>query len=362
MNRAGAVLEQVRLDRIIPHPENPRKDLGDLTDLAASIKSMGVLQAIVIHENPDGTYWCMLGHRRTAASRLADKTTVPAFVWNSLSVTAQIEMMVVENVMRRNLTPMEEARSFSSLERSGRSQREIAQRIGCNQSHVSRRLKLLELSESDQELVETGKLSASKALRILNPPEPKAPKAEPVHVPESLRPDPIDAMEPIGYKVIEVNAEGEYVDNWSADIHATPEVVQAEVANTTFEGEPTVLVAVALVLLPTISTQALDVDAEDSSPSDAIGSVAGGEEEGPAVPVSEQSEADAGPLVTAPEELTEERKAALVTFARTWATIAAADEGTVRESAEHEFFDSPGDAERAVKLWATARDQLQKAS
>lgn len=380
---AAPGLQLVRVDQITPHPENPRRSLGDLEGLAASIKAVGVLQALVLHDNEDGTVTCLLGHRRHGASALAGLEFVPAQVWTGLSQAEQLEIMLTENLQRQDLTPMEEARAFEGLLRSTKSQRVLADRLGCNQSHISRRIELLKLSPEDQERVDAGKLTVSKALKSLKPQPEKAPEPAPVAVPAALRPDPIDVMEPIGYKVIEIDGEGEYRDNWSADILASAEAARTDVATAEFHGEPIVLVPVALVPLPAITSETSATDESgEPSPSDEVGSVAGGEEEGLAVPASERS--DAGPLATAideglaagiagadgavaeavapPEELTEDRKRALVHFAKTWGEIKAADEETVRESAEHEFFDSPGDAERAVKLWQTARELHKVAS
>lgn len=377
---AAPGFQLVRVDQITPHPDNPRRNLGDLSGLAASIKSVGVLQALVLHENEDGTITCLLGHRRHGASGLAGLEFVPAQVWTGLSEADQLEIMLTENLQREDLTPMEEARAFEGLLRTTKSQRVLAERIGCNQSHISRRVELLKLSPEDQERVDTGKLKVSAALKSLKPQPEKAPEREPITVPVELLPDPIDALEPLGYKVLTIDKDGAYHDDWDSEIFPSPEAVRADIANTEFHGEQHTLVPVALVLLPPVE---VSTGTQEPSPADEVESDAGGEEEGLAVPVSEDStSADTGPLATAidegiadgiagaegtvtealatveePVELTDEDKQALVEFARTWAQIAAADEQTVRESAEHEF--GPGaQAERAVRLWETALANL----
>lgn len=102
---------------IRPHPNNPRQDLGDLTELADSIRSQGVLQPITVAPDPGNPtgYVCLLGHRRHAASLVAGQQLIPAMVRTDLSASQQLVAMGVENVQRSDLTPVEEATWLQGL-------------------------------------------------------------------------------------------------------------------------------------------------------------------------------------------------------------------------------------------------------
>lgn len=408
---AAAQLQLVRVDSITPHPDNPRRDLGDLDGLAKSIKAVGILQALVLHDNEDGTITCLLGHRRRAASGVAGLEFVPASVWLGLDADEQLEIMLTENLQREDLKPMEEARAFEGLLRGGKSQRVVAERVGCDQSHVSRRLELLKLSEEDQERVDAGKLTVGKALKSLKPPKEKPAKPEPIEVPESLRPDPIEALEPIGYGLVCYDGDG--IPGVGFMVGSADAAIAAAHTEEWVGSVP-----VALVPLPPVETISPPIANEGDSPEEPS---AGSDGDGPADPVAALPPERTGPLVTiskamgeydqhlvqcvdhgriggfenldaayreaeghaltehpgengiisesvAPVELVEEiagdsepsdeRKAALVAFATTWATVNAADETTVRESAEHEFGELSPDANRAVNLWIKAREQM----
>ena len=108
-------LQNIPLNLIDPHPHNPRRQLGDLTELADSIRAQGVRQNLLVVPSDlqgDGTwarYTAVIGHRRLAAAKLAGLTEVPAVVDEGLSPADQLELMLVENVQRSDLSPEEEA-------------------------------------------------------------------------------------------------------------------------------------------------------------------------------------------------------------------------------------------------------------
>lgn len=142
-------LTQLPLDVIDEHPDNPRKDLGDLTELAASIEAQGVLQNVTVMEDPDkpGRYLALLGHRRVAASRLAGKETIPARIVRGLSRAEQIELMLVENLQRTDLTPVEEGRSYQGLLDLEIPMTEISRATGRAVSTIKNRLTVASLPE-----------------------------------------------------------------------------------------------------------------------------------------------------------------------------------------------------------------------
>ena len=159
-----------------PHPDNPRKDLGDLTELAASIKAKGVLQNLTVvrrernmtddeykracaeyRENPsvktqrivnrhtvaDG-YTIIIGHRRYAAAKLAGLTELPCVIAD-MTPQEQFETMMVENVHRSDLTAYEQAEGFQMMLDMGGSVAQVAQKTGFSETTIRRRVQLLEL-------------------------------------------------------------------------------------------------------------------------------------------------------------------------------------------------------------------------
>lgn len=140
----------VRLDQLEPHPGNVRQQLGDLTELALSIREHGIIQPLVVQPLPDDRYRLVTGHRRAAASALAGRTTVPVVVRDDLDAPAVLAVMLVENMQRQSLNPLEEAHALQSLRNlSGCTQADLARSVGRSIAWVSMRLSLLELDEDE---------------------------------------------------------------------------------------------------------------------------------------------------------------------------------------------------------------------
>lgn len=155
------------VDKLLPSEDNIRRDLGDLTDLADSIREHGVLQPLLVYVDDDRQWRVVAGHRRLAAAKLAEQRLVPVVgVPRMVAPIHRTAAMVVENTHRVGLSPMEEARALARLRDEGCSQRAIAERIGRTQAHVSRRLALLDLPEPIQAQVDTGGISLEKAVSI----------------------------------------------------------------------------------------------------------------------------------------------------------------------------------------------------
>lgn len=158
----------IPVDDIRPAPDNPRGDLGDLTDLANSIESVGVIQAIKVTLRPeDGQppYLCVIGHRRHAASIKAGKPTIKAVI-EEMDEQTRLIYMHVENVHREDLKPTEEARSLKALAELGLSQREMVQRVGKSQAYISKRMSLLGLPAEVQAEVDAGRLLVGDAIEL----------------------------------------------------------------------------------------------------------------------------------------------------------------------------------------------------
>ena len=168
--RARAGLAEIPLDRLRPNPDQPRRhfDPAALDELAASLRTHGVLQPLLVSEDGDGSYRIVAGERRWRAARLAGLATVPAVIRERLDAIADLELALVENLQRRDLSPLEEARAFDHLRAAaGLSQAEIAARVGLDRSTVANALRLLKLPEEVQALVESGALSAGHARTLL---------------------------------------------------------------------------------------------------------------------------------------------------------------------------------------------------
>ena len=108
-------LTEIRVDQIDPHPENPRKDLGDLTELAESIKTNGIMQNLTVIPNNMGRYTVVIGHRRLAAAKLAGLSTVPCAVVYDMDHKTQLSTMLLENMQRSELTYVEQADGFQMM-------------------------------------------------------------------------------------------------------------------------------------------------------------------------------------------------------------------------------------------------------
>jgi len=165
-------LVHIGLDHLHPADDNPRTDLGDLEELADTIQQHGIIEPLVVIErHVGGGYTIVAGHRRAAAARLAGIGVVPCIVRTFDSTESRIEAMAVENLQRSGLTPLDESRAFQMLTELGQSQRDIAARVGCSQSHVSRRLSLARLPDKAREMLTVGRITVRQAERLAELPD-----------------------------------------------------------------------------------------------------------------------------------------------------------------------------------------------
>lgn len=163
-----SALQYLAVDVVHPAVDNPRSDLGDLTGLAASIVAVGILEPILVQvrlaggfardRGESGGYTIVAGHRRHAAAKLAGLDLIPCIV-RVFTEQARIEAMVIENLQRSDLSPFDEARGLTQLVNVGLTQRDIAERVGCSQSHVSKRLSLAVLPAAAEKLFVAESLS-----------------------------------------------------------------------------------------------------------------------------------------------------------------------------------------------------------
>jgi ParB family chromosome partitioning protein len=142
---------------------------AELTELAVSIKEHGVVQPVVVRPaEEEGRYILVLGERRMRASKLAGKDTIPALV-RRLSLQQAAEMTVLENVVRQDLNPLEQAEAFRVLSQQfNLTQVQIAQRIGVSRETVANYMRLLRLPQAVMQYMLDGQLSFSDAREILS--------------------------------------------------------------------------------------------------------------------------------------------------------------------------------------------------
>ena len=136
----------LKVQDLHPHPNNPRKNLGDLTELADSIKAKGVLQNLTVVPAEEGGYTIIIGNRRHAASVLAEQTEVPCVIAD-MTPPEQFETMMVENVQRSDLTAYEQAEGFQMMLDMGATVEEVAQKTGFSETTIRSRVKLTRLDK-----------------------------------------------------------------------------------------------------------------------------------------------------------------------------------------------------------------------
>ena len=140
----------IGIDLLLPHPQNPRKQLGDLTELAESIRENGVYQNLTVVANGDGFYTIIIGHRRHAAAKLAGIDKLPCVI-AQMTEKQQLETMLLENMQRSDLTIVEEAQGIQLLIDLGESIDSIAKSTGFSKQTIKNRARLNQWKMSDVE-------------------------------------------------------------------------------------------------------------------------------------------------------------------------------------------------------------------
>ena len=161
----------LRIADIEPRHDQPRKtfEREALESLADSIAAYGVLQPIIVRENPiaEGTYEIIAGERRWRASKMAGLSEIPAVILEGDDLKAA-QVALIENVQREDLNPVEEAMGYGALiDRFGLTQDQVAKQVGKNRSTITNMLRLLDLPDEVLEMLRAGDITAGHARAIL---------------------------------------------------------------------------------------------------------------------------------------------------------------------------------------------------
>lgn len=160
---------------IQPNPYQPRKNFAqeELESLAASIREKGVLQPLVIRQIAENRYELIAGERRLRAARMAELERVPVLV-KDIAIADRLELALIENIQRENLSPLEEAEAYAKLmDEFGLTQDIVAKRVGKNRSTVANSVRLLQLPEYAQSGLAAGAISAGHARVLLSLADPE---------------------------------------------------------------------------------------------------------------------------------------------------------------------------------------------
>ncbi|HKZ05647.1 MAG TPA: ParB/RepB/Spo0J family partition protein [Methylomirabilota bacterium] len=162
-------VQEISIDAIAPNPQQPRKDfnINALNELAGSLRQSGVIQPVVVRKVGPG-FQLIVGERRWRAAKLAGLTHIPAVV-REVSDAESLELALVENLLREDLNPIEEAEAYQRLlAEFAWTQEELAERVSKDRSTISNALRLLKLPELIQSDLRSGRLTMGHARALLS--------------------------------------------------------------------------------------------------------------------------------------------------------------------------------------------------
>ncbi len=165
-----AGVDEVDLDLIVPNPQQPRFSISEesLQELTQSIREHGILQPLLVSaSDAEGTYQLIAGERRLRAARLAGLSRVPVVV-KEAATHERLELALVENLQRQDLSPLEEGQAYRRLaEEFGMSQEAIATRVGRSRTAIANTMRLLTLSDEIKAGLAAGAISEGHARALL---------------------------------------------------------------------------------------------------------------------------------------------------------------------------------------------------
>jgi ParB family transcriptional regulator, chromosome partitioning protein len=162
-------LRELALDDIAPNPFQPRARFDEeaINELAASIKTNGLLQPVMVRRVAEDDYQLVAGERRLRAARVAGLPKIPAMI-RDLSDREMMEMALIENIQREDLNPIEEARGYQALiDKVGLTHDQLSERVGKQRSSITNSLRLLSLPVEVMDMVSRGTFSSGHARAVL---------------------------------------------------------------------------------------------------------------------------------------------------------------------------------------------------
>jgi len=169
-------LSEVRMDDISPNPNQPRREFDDdsLQELANSIRQIGLVQPITLRDMGDGTYVIIAGERRWRACQRVGLTTIPAYI-RTVDDENMMEMALVENIQREDLTAIEVALAYQNLiEQYSLTQDQLSEKVGKNRATIANYLRLLKLPASVQVALRNREIDMGHARALLALSDPTA--------------------------------------------------------------------------------------------------------------------------------------------------------------------------------------------
>jgi ParB family transcriptional regulator, chromosome partitioning protein len=172
--------QNIQISDIKPNPDQPRTHMDDegLEDLAGSIKEHGIIQPLILTKGDEGNQYTLIaGERRLRAAQIAGLESVPAII-REASNQQRLEIALIENIQRENLTAIESAMAYKRLrDEFGLSHEDISVRVGKSRVAVSNTLRLIKLPEDVQAALQNGKISEGHARALLGLPSKKSQSA-----------------------------------------------------------------------------------------------------------------------------------------------------------------------------------------
>lgn len=160
--------DEIAIAKVQPAKDNIRRKLGDVRDLVASVRSVGIVEPLLVTPPADGDdmYTVVAGHRRLAAAEAAGLDLVPCTI-RQLSDMERVEIMLIENLARSDLSIIEEASGYFRMVEFGLTAKELGARVGRSATHIKARLALLELPAAARSRVDSGSITIADATALL---------------------------------------------------------------------------------------------------------------------------------------------------------------------------------------------------
>ena len=167
-------LREIPVEEIHPNPDQPRKHFDEqaLRSLAGSIRERGVLQPIIVRPSATGGFELVAGERRWRAAQLADQPTIHALIDANVEGAGSLELALIENVAREDLTPIEEAKTIALLlDDLNLTATVLATRLGRSRTDLAHTIHLLDLPDQAIELIDSGALTKGHGKALLTEPD-----------------------------------------------------------------------------------------------------------------------------------------------------------------------------------------------